>query len=105
MWRTMKKLSLIIIGGGDRGNSYLKYLELHPEQFVLVAIAEPVKEKRDYLKERYHVSADMCFESWEELLNRPKMADIAIEAKNFERANISLQKVLAILDELTKRRP
>ncbi len=74
----MKQLSLIIIGGGDRGSSYLKYLDLHPEQFVLVAIAEPVKEKRDYLKERYHVPADMCFESWEELLNRPKMADIAM---------------------------
>ena len=46
----MKKLSLILIGGGDRGSSYLKSLQIKPECFKLVAIAEPVKEKRDYIE-------------------------------------------------------
>ncbi len=74
----MKQLSLIIIGGGDRGSSYLKYLDTHPEKFKLVAIAEPVKEKREYLRDKYNVSEEMCFESWENLLELPKMADIAM---------------------------
>ena len=45
----MKGLSLILIGGGDRGSSYLKYLQVKPELFKLKAVAEPVKEKREYL--------------------------------------------------------
>lgn len=39
---------------------------------------------------------------YDEAIKQLKMADIAIEAKNFEKANVSLQKVLAILDELIK---
>ncbi len=41
----MKQLSLILIGGGDRGSSYLKFLQTNPECFKLVGLAEPVKEK------------------------------------------------------------
>lgn len=41
-------------------------------------MAEPVKEKREYLREKYHVSEDMCFDSWEMLLNLPKQADVAM---------------------------
>lgn len=51
----MKKLSLILIGGGDRGSSYLKSLDIHPEKFNLVGLAEPIKEKREFLKNRYNV--------------------------------------------------
>ena len=74
----MKQLSLILIGGGDRGNSYLKYLDTHSEKFKLVGIAEPVDDKREYLKSKYNVSSDMCFKSWQEILSLPKFADIAM---------------------------
>lgn len=74
----MKQLSLILIGCGDRGNCYLQYVSAHPEKFKLVAVADPVKVKRDYFKEQYNVPAEMCFESWEELLEKPKMADVAM---------------------------
>ena len=74
----MKQLSLILIGGGDRGSSYLKYLDTHPEEFKLVGIAEPVDEKREYLMNKYDVSPDMCFKIWQELLSLPKFADIAM---------------------------
>ena len=99
----MKQLSLIIIGGGDRGSSYLKYLDDHPEQFVLVGIAEPVKEKRDYLKEKYNVSEEMCFESWEEILELPKMADIAMictqDKMHYEPAMKAIEKKYDLLLE------
>ena len=74
----MKQLKLILIGGGDRGNCYLKYLRLYPEKFRLIAIAEPVKEKREYIKKLYNVSEDMCFESYEDLFNMPKFADVVL---------------------------
>ena len=53
----MKQLSLILIGGGDRGSCYLKYLDSNPEKFKLVGIAEPIKSKRDYLKENPEVDS------------------------------------------------
>ena len=74
----MKQLSLILIGGGDRGSSYLKYLDTHPEEFKLVGIAEPIDDKRNYLKEKYGVADDMCFKSWEDILTLGKIADIAM---------------------------
>ena len=74
----MKQLSLIVIGGGDRGSSYLKTLQVTPEKFKLVAIAEPVKEKRDHLRDLYNVPEEMCFESWEDLLALDKIADVAL---------------------------
>jgi len=74
----MKQLSLILIGGGDRGSSYLKSLQITPECFKLVGLAEPVKEKREYLQKLYNVPAEHCFESYEELLALPKIADIAM---------------------------
>ena len=74
----MKQLSLILIGGGDRGSSYLKTLDISPEKFKLIGLAEPVSEKREYLKKKYHVPEDMCFDSWEKLLNLPKLADVAM---------------------------
>lgn len=74
----MRRLSLILIGGGDRGSSYLKYLNSNPEHFKVSGLAEPVKEKREYLKNLYNIPEDMCFESFEELLSLPKFADIAM---------------------------
>jgi len=35
----MKKLLLILIGGGDRGSSYLKFLQINSECFQVVALA------------------------------------------------------------------
>ncbi len=74
----MKQLKLILIGGGDRGSSYLKYLDTNPDKFKLVAIAEPIDAKRNFLGDKYGVSAEMRFESYEDLLEMDKIADIAM---------------------------
>ena len=99
----MKKLSLVLIGGGDRGRSYLKYLDANPEKFSLVALAEPIKEKREFLKDLYHVADNMCFESYEELLSLPKLADIAMictqDKDHFEPAMMAIEKKYDLLLE------
>ena len=38
----MKQLTLALMGGGDRGSSYLKFLDVEPDKFKLVALAEPI---------------------------------------------------------------
>ncbi len=99
----MKQLSLILIGGGDRGSSYLKYLNNNPEKFKLVGIAEPIKEKREYLRDIYNVPDDMCFESYNEILNLPKFADIAMictqDKMHFEPAMMAIEKKYDLLLE------
>lgn len=74
----MKKLKLLVIGGGDRATCYLKYLEKYPEKFEVVGIAEPIKTKRDYFMEKYSIPKEACFESFEDALSLPRFADIAM---------------------------
>jgi len=99
----MKQLSLVLMGGGDRGSSYLKFLTQKPECFKLVALAEPVKEKREYLRDLYNVPEDMCFESYDELLKLPKLADIAMictqDKMHFEPAMKAIEKKYDLLLE------
>ncbi|MBQ7097413.1 MAG: Gfo/Idh/MocA family oxidoreductase [Clostridia bacterium] len=99
----MKQLSLILIGGGDRGSCYLKSLHKTPEKFKLVAVAEPVKEKREYFRDLYNVPDEMCFESYEELLALPKMADVAMictqDKMHFDPAMKAIEKKYDLLLE------
>lgn len=99
----MKQLSLILIGGGDRGSSYLKYLDKNSDKFKLVGVAEPVKAKREYLKDTYNVPDDMCFESYEPLLKMPKVADIAMictqDKMHYEPAMMAIEKKYDLLLE------
>ena len=44
----MKKKKLILIGGGNRGNSYTK-IGKELGKFELVAIAEPLVQRREYI--------------------------------------------------------
>ena len=37
----MKKLKVVILGGGNRGNRYAAHFNEHPEQFEIVAMADP----------------------------------------------------------------
>ncbi len=99
----MKKLKLILLGGGDRGSSYLKYLQIQPDKFEVVGLAEPVAEKRSYLRDLYNIPADMCFESYEKLLSFPKIADIAMictqDKMHFEPAMMAIEKKYDLLLE------
>ena len=76
MGNTEKK-KLILIGGGNRGNSYTK-IGKELEKFELVAIAEPLKQRREYIAKLHGIPEEMCFESWEPLLALGKIADAAI---------------------------
>ena len=72
----IQKKKLILIGGGNRGNSYTR-IGKELEKFELVAIAEPIKMRREYLAKMHGVPENMCFESWEPLLALGKIADVA----------------------------
>ena len=76
----MKELSCIIIGAGSRGKRYSDNMHDIPGRFKVVGVAEPVKDRNDYVKKLYSVPDADCYESWEQILDRPKFADFAIIA-------------------------
>ena len=73
----MKKISAVIIGAGNRGASYSETMASMPEKFQVVAVADVEACRREVVRKAHGFGEDMCFSTWEELLSRPKMADLA----------------------------
>lgn len=73
--------TLLVIGAGSRGLTvYADYAARHPDEFRVVAGAEPRVHYRQQLQQRHGISPDALFEDWRLLLDRPKLADAAVIA-------------------------
>ena len=76
--REMKKLKVVLIGAGNRGTTYTDKMFEHPDMYEVVAVAEPINSRREYIKEKHGIKDDMCFENWRDMLKLGKIADLAI---------------------------
>lgn len=75
----MKQLKAILIGAGARGaKSYAPYALEYPDELVFVAVAESDPVRRIWFAEKHGIPAERCYESWEQLLAEPLLADIAL---------------------------
>ncbi len=75
----MKKVTMALIGAGQRGtDAYAPYALNHKNEVQFVAVAEPNSFRRENFRQKHDISEDMCFEGWEELLEKPKMADAVL---------------------------
>ncbi len=74
----MKKI--IVIGAGSRGTCYSELAAKTIGGFEIVAVAEPIDTRRNYIRDTFGVPENMCHTSWEDLLSRPKFADLVIIA-------------------------
>ncbi len=71
---------IILIGAGSRGRCYTNTAFDMQDKYKVVAVAEPQDDCRRYIKEKHSLPDDMCFTTWEPLLELGKIADIAIIA-------------------------
>ena len=75
------RITLVGIGCGSRTRTYMKLAMEYPEQFRIVAAADPVtcraEQVRDFAPEEERSSIRL-FANADELLSQPKMADVAI---------------------------
>ncbi|MBZ9685967.1 Gfo/Idh/MocA family oxidoreductase [Clostridium estertheticum] len=72
----MKKVTAALLGAGQRGaGAYAPYALEYPEEFQIIAVAEPDDERREEFKELHKIEDKYCFRSWEELMEEPKLAD------------------------------
>ena len=76
----MEKKKLILLGAGIRGRSYTNTAWKMSDKYEVVAVAEPVDDRRTKLQELHHIPDEMTFTSWEPLMAMPKFADAVIIA-------------------------
>ncbi|MGL5676584.1 MAG: Gfo/Idh/MocA family protein [Cellulosilyticaceae bacterium] len=100
----MKKVTIGVIGAGERGqHSYAKYLLENPGTGQVVAVAEPVAEKRERLVKDHGIEEAYVFESWEDFLEQDKMCDAVFICTNddmhYEPAEKALKKGYHVLLE------
>lgn len=74
----MKPLKVIVLGAGQRGQIYTNVMAKMPDKFQVVGVAEPVQVNRDYISRKHGIAPENCFTSWEQILEKPRFADIAI---------------------------
>ena len=76
----MKPLTAIIIGAGDRGTIYARFMSQMPDKFRIVGLADPQQSRRQRVQELCHLPDCACYASWETILQQPRIADVAVIA-------------------------
>jgi predicted dehydrogenase len=74
-----KLLTAVMIGAGERGYSaYGPYALAHPDEIQFIAVAEPNDARRARFAGAHAIPPDRRFRTWEDLLERGKIADAAL---------------------------
>lgn len=71
-------VTAVLIGAGQRGYEvYGKCALGHPKEFKFIALAEPDIARRERFAREHQIAPSLCFDSYETLLQQPKLADAA----------------------------
>jgi len=73
-----KPIKAILLGAGQRGNSYCDYALANSDNMQIVGVAEPDAVRRKDFQAKHSLTADNCFVCWEDALAREKWADAVI---------------------------
>jgi len=78
MKESKEALTAILFGAGNRGmTAYGEYALKYPEKLKFVAVAEPIKIRREKFAQLHEIPPNKCFISWEDLLQEKKLAETA----------------------------
>lgn len=92
----MKPIEAIVIGYGNRGAAYSAYAAKNPEALQIVAVADPIANRREYAKKLHNIPENRIFTHWRHLEQQPKMADFAIIATQ---DSMHLEPALAMIEK------
>ncbi|MDD2970615.1 MAG: Gfo/Idh/MocA family oxidoreductase [Lachnospiraceae bacterium] len=100
----MKQVTAMVIGAGLRGGHvYSAYALEHPDEFKVIAVAEPDNTRRMEFAALHHIPAEKCFYSYKECLAQEKMADCVLvctqDRMHYEPVMEALQKGYHVLCE------
>ena len=72
----MSLVTVALVGAGNRGvEAYAPYALINPDQMKFVAVCEPDRERRQAFQDAFEIPGKMCFDSYNELLKQPRIAD------------------------------
>ncbi len=99
----MKKIKVIVIGAGHRGNTYGWNMADVEGQYEFVGVADLLKVRRDFYADRYNIPKENVFDHWKPMLEKEKFADLAIistmDRQHFEPCMAAIEKGYDILLE------
>lgn len=102
----MEKIKIILIGAGNRGQAYTNRIsENLADKFEVVGVADPIENRREYIKNKHNIPEKNCFNSWEDILNVPKFADVAIIGTQDEMHHAPSMKALELGYHLLLEKP
>ncbi|MBC8180911.1 Gfo/Idh/MocA family oxidoreductase [candidate division KSB1 bacterium] len=76
----MNQVKVLIIGAGNRGQTYANYILRHHELAKVVGVAEPRQFHREKIVQSHNIPEQNIFDDWKEVVTRDKFADAVIIA-------------------------
>lgn len=73
-----KKVTVLVVGAGARGEIYSRYALEHPDRMQVVAVAEPRDSYRQQFVEQHQINDTHVFNDWRDAALRPRMADVVL---------------------------
>ncbi|NPU98489.1 MAG: Gfo/Idh/MocA family oxidoreductase [Candidatus Omnitrophica bacterium] len=78
---SLRPVEAVLLGAGSRGYStFGGYAKAYPHNLKIIAVAEPDPARRERFAREHALPSAQVFTSWEELLDRPRLAEVLINA-------------------------
>jgi len=74
----MRPVSVAVVGAGNRGAGYARWILEHQDLAEVVAVAEPITARRALLEAEHGIAAENALEDWRELAARGRIADAVL---------------------------
>ena len=74
----MKQIKVVLVGAGDRANSYSKLSKFKPEKIRVVGLVDPDPVRLKLMKEAYNVAEENCFSDLQDFLQKDRFADAVV---------------------------
>ncbi|XP_070615180.1 putative oxidoreductase YteT isoform X2 [Erythrolamprus reginae] len=75
-----RKITVLVIGAGNRGTTYSSYALFYPERMKVIGVADPQQPVRQKLQDAHQIPEENVFDDWVAAAEREKFADAVIIA-------------------------
>jgi predicted dehydrogenase len=73
-----QRFTFAILGAGGQGSMFSRWIREHSDCARVVAVADPDPVRRKRVADDHKLGNDAQYERWEELLAKPKLADVVV---------------------------
>ncbi len=70
-----KIVTFLVVGAGARGHRYSEFALAFPDRAKVVAVADPLDERRNRLGDEHQIPESLRFRTWQDVADRPRLAD------------------------------